>query len=155
MQSTSNNITICLTKFEYINWLSTKKERKGEGKKDGDLNFIRPKIVRSASCHSRRPSSSSSSSSSSNNFKRRAYCSSRFFFCHILKRENDNSPTITSNINMIKTVEPVLFLELEWASAFLSFLESSEMPEMKRTMEEINFKLNWSIVSHNLILLWT
>lgn len=117
--------------------MSTNKEKiteKRKGKKKRSKEGA-PQLQQTQNCktrvQSRRPSSSSSSSSSSNNFKRRAYCSSRFFFCHNLRRKNDNIPTIINNINIIKIVEPVPFLELELAPALLSLLESSEMPETK------------------------
>ena len=84
-------------------------------------------------CQSRRPSSTSSSSSSSNNFKRRAYCSSRFFFCHNLKRKNENNPTATSPINMMTTLVPVLLFALDFVfELFFELVESSEKPEKRK-----------------------
>ena len=79
------------------------------------------------------PSSTSSSSSSSNYFKRQAYCSSRFFFCHNLKRKNENNPTATSPTNMMTNLIPVLLFALDFVfELFLELVESSEKPEKRK-----------------------
>ena len=118
--------------IKHFSWMNKKMDQESLAHTETEHKYIHGRCTSRYKGQSRRPSSTSSSSSSSNNFKRRAYCSSLFFLCHTLKRKKEITTRTKSTRNTMRTVDPVLLLEVAWASAFVPFLvfdESSEKPE--------------------------